>query len=72
MPYAAVNDIRMYYEEAEGPPLVLLHGAFGSIDDRSSGWAGLIGLFAPATAPSRSSTAATTAPTTPPAGWTSP
>ena len=33
MPYAEVNDIRMYYEEqGRGEPLVLLHGATGTID----------------------------------------
>ena len=41
MPYAEVNDIRMYYEEQGEPsaiPLVLLHGASGAIDAPSSGW----------------------------------
>ena len=29
MPYAPVNELEMYYEEhGEGPPLVLLHGAY--------------------------------------------
>ncbi|MGE3797099.1 MAG: alpha/beta fold hydrolase, partial [Thermomicrobiales bacterium] len=38
MPYAAVNDIRMYYEESgQGEPLVLLHGAVGGIE-AMSGW----------------------------------
>jgi len=41
MPYADVNDIRMYYEELGDPsatPLILLHGASGSIDAPASGW----------------------------------
>lgn len=41
MPYADVNDIRMYYEEIGDPaaiPLILLHGASGAIDAPSSGW----------------------------------
>jgi pimeloyl-ACP methyl ester carboxylesterase len=47
MPYAAVNDIRMYYEEqGQGEPLVLLHGATGAIDFHLSGW----GHLAPAVA----------------------
>ncbi len=51
MPYAEVNDIRMYYEEeGSGPPLVLMHGATGSIDGpdltRSGGWAELMPVFA--------------------------
>ena len=43
MPYAGVNDVRMYYEEqGQGEPLVLLHGATGAIDPAvSSGWAKL-------------------------------
>lgn len=51
MPYAEVNDARMYYEEAgSGPPLLLMHGATGSIDGpdltRSGGWAELMPLLA--------------------------
>jgi pimeloyl-ACP methyl ester carboxylesterase len=47
MPYAAVNDIRMYYEEAGlGTPLVLLHGATGAIDFHRAGWGGLLSRFA--------------------------
>jgi pimeloyl-ACP methyl ester carboxylesterase len=41
MPYADVNDIRMYYEEQGDPsavPLILLHGASGAIDAPGSGW----------------------------------
>jgi pimeloyl-ACP methyl ester carboxylesterase len=47
MPYAAVNDIRMYYEEAgRGTALVLLHGATGAIDAHPAGWGGLMPTFA--------------------------
>ena len=47
MPYAEVNDIRMYYEEAgSGIPLVLLHGATGAIDFHASSWGGLMPGFA--------------------------
>ncbi|MDN5872720.1 MAG: alpha/beta hydrolase [Nitrococcus sp.] len=41
MPYADVNDIRMYYEatgDPAAPPLLLLHGASGAIDAPGSGW----------------------------------
>jgi hypothetical protein len=32
VPYAEVNDIRMYYkEQGQGEPMVLLHGATGAI-----------------------------------------
>jgi pimeloyl-ACP methyl ester carboxylesterase len=43
MPYAAVNDIRMYYEEeGQGEPLLLLHGGLGAADPAvSSSWAAL-------------------------------
>lgn len=47
MPYAEVNDIRMYYEEmGSGVPFVLMHGATGCIDAPESGWTGLMPLFA--------------------------
>jgi pimeloyl-ACP methyl ester carboxylesterase len=49
VPYADVNDIRMYYEELGDPratPLVLLHGASGAIDAPSSGWTDLMPSFA--------------------------
>lgn len=47
MPYAAVNDIRMYYEEwGEGVPLILMHGASSAIDDPVFGWADLVPEFA--------------------------
>lgn len=47
MPYAEVNDIRMYYEErGSGVPFVLMHGATGSIDRPSTGWTNLMPLFA--------------------------
>lgn len=43
MPYAEVNDIRMYYEEeGEGAPLVLLHGGLGAVGPAiQSGWSAL-------------------------------
>jgi pimeloyl-ACP methyl ester carboxylesterase len=48
MPYAEVNDIRIYYEEAgQGEPLVLLHGALGAVDPAvTSGWAALLPTLA--------------------------
>ncbi|MFN8590088.1 MAG: alpha/beta hydrolase [Thermomicrobiales bacterium] len=49
MPYANVNDIRMYYEEQGDPgaiPLILLHGASGAIDAPSSGWTDHMPAFA--------------------------
>ncbi len=49
MPYARVNDLDLYYEESGvqgGTPLVLLHGAGGTIDDPAGGWAGLMPSFA--------------------------
>jgi len=47
MPYAGVNDIRLYYEEqGQGEPLVLLHGATGAIDFHLSGWGGFMPQFA--------------------------
>jgi len=34
MPYAEVNGLRMYYEEkGSGPPLALLNGATGTLDE---------------------------------------
>jgi len=44
MPYATVNGLHLYYEEqGSGPPLVLLNGAFGTLDEpmRGGGWAAL-------------------------------
>jgi len=49
MPYAAVGDLAMYYESVGSPeaqPLVLLHGAGGTIEDAVGGWAGLAASFA--------------------------
>lgn len=47
MPYAEVNDIRMYYEEmGSGPVLLLMHGALGAIDYPIVSWADLMPLFA--------------------------
>lgn len=44
MPYAEINDIRMYYEaQGEGEPLILLHGALGAVlPGVQSGWAALL------------------------------
>jgi pimeloyl-ACP methyl ester carboxylesterase len=44
MPYASVNGLRLYYEEqGSGPPLVLLNGATGTVDEPvyGGGWATL-------------------------------
>jgi pimeloyl-ACP methyl ester carboxylesterase len=42
VPYAEVRDLRMYYEETgAGEPLVLLHGATGTLEMPSAGWGGL-------------------------------
>lgn len=47
MPYAEVNDIRMYYEEVgHGEPLLLLHGATGAIGFDAVGWDALAPVFA--------------------------
>ncbi len=46
MPYAEVNDVRMYYEEqGRGESLVLLHGATGAIDFHRASWGGLMPAF---------------------------
>jgi pimeloyl-ACP methyl ester carboxylesterase len=44
MPYAEVNDTRVYYEvQGEGEPLLLLHGALGAVDPAvTSGWFALL------------------------------
>jgi len=42
MPYAEINQIRMYYEKhGRGEPLVLLDGALGAIDAPYGHWAGV-------------------------------
>jgi pimeloyl-ACP methyl ester carboxylesterase len=48
MPYAEVNDIRLYYEEqGAGEPLLLLHGALGAVDPAvTSGWSALLPALA--------------------------
>ena len=49
MPYARVDDLQMYYEAlgpSEGVPVVLLHGAGGTIDDPVGGWMALAPSFA--------------------------
>jgi pimeloyl-ACP methyl ester carboxylesterase len=47
MPYAEVNDLRLYYEEqGQGEPLVLLHGATGGLDFRRSAWSTLVPVLA--------------------------
>ena len=48
MPYAEVNDIRMYYEEeGRGEPLLLLHGGLGAVDPAvSSSWSALLPTLA--------------------------
>jgi pimeloyl-ACP methyl ester carboxylesterase len=48
MPYADVNDIRIYYEErGNGEPLLLLHGALGAVDPAvTSGWSALLPALA--------------------------
>ena len=47
MPYAEVNDIRMYYEEqGRGVPFVLMHGASSAIDDAIFSWQELMPSFA--------------------------
>ncbi|MFM9107664.1 MAG: alpha/beta fold hydrolase [Chloroflexota bacterium] len=46
MPYANVNDLRLYYEESgEGTPLILMHGASSSIDDPVFSWLDLVPSF---------------------------
>lgn len=48
MPYADVNDVRMYYEEGgNGVPLILLHGALGAVDPLvTSSWCALQPILA--------------------------
>jgi pimeloyl-ACP methyl ester carboxylesterase len=49
VPNVTLNDLSLYFEELgprAGEPLVLLHGAGGTIDDPVGGWAGLAPSFA--------------------------
>jgi len=49
MAYARIGEMAMYYEELGNPdatPLVLLHGAGGTVDDPMGGWADLAPSFA--------------------------
>lgn len=47
MPYVELADVRLYYEEmGAGEPVVLMHGATGSIAAESSGCGGLMPLLA--------------------------
>lgn len=46
MPHVDLADVRLYYEEmGEGDPIVLMHGATGSIASESSGCGGLMPLL---------------------------
>ncbi len=46
MPYTYVNNITMYYEETgAGQPLILSHGAIGSIDQPDSSWSEMAPVF---------------------------
>ncbi len=45
MPYAPANELSMYYEvHGEGPPLVLLHGAYMTADMMAPLAQGLAGI----------------------------
>jgi len=49
VPYVHVNDIDLYYEESgapDAPPLVLMHGGSGSLDDAETSWSALAPSFA--------------------------
>ena len=49
MPFARIDDLTMYYEELgrpDGQPLLLLHGAGGTVNDPAGGWAALAPSFA--------------------------
>lgn len=49
MPYADLGDLHMWYEEtgpSDGPTVVLLHGAGGTVDDPVGGWAALVPAMA--------------------------
>jgi hypothetical protein len=51
VPYAELDDLRLYYEElgdAAAPPLLLMHGGTGSVDDPDTGWPDLAPSFAAA------------------------
>ncbi len=48
VPYAEINDIRLYYEEMGDPagtPFVLMHAASSSIDDPDFSWSEMMPLF---------------------------
>jgi pimeloyl-ACP methyl ester carboxylesterase len=45
VPYVDVRDLHLYYEEQgtdDGPVVLLMHGALGTIDDPAGGWAAIV------------------------------